>query len=80
MKHWGQNILHHPYMVEGQRPGDADYETILENMRHIGKEAQALGIQMLYHNHEFEFERQQGVVYGVFWREKREGRNAVIKL
>lgn len=56
----GTKYIAYPYMIEGQRPGDADYETVLENMRHIGKEAQARGIQMLYHNHEFEFEKIDG--------------------
>lgn len=56
----GTKYIAYPYMVEGQRPGDADYEAVLENMRHIGKEAQARGIQMLYHNHEFEFEKIDG--------------------
>lgn len=56
----GTKYIAYPYMVEGHRPGDADYETVLENMRHIGKEAQARGIQMLYHNHEFEFEKIDG--------------------
>lgn len=56
----GTKYIAYPYMVEGQRPGDAEYETVLENMRRIGKEAQAHGIQMLYHNHEFEFEKING--------------------
>ena len=56
----GVEYIAYPYMVEGQRPGDADYETVLENMRHIGKLAKSKGIQMLYHNHDFEFEKING--------------------
>ncbi len=56
----GVEYIAYPYMVEGQRPGDADYETVLENMRLIGKQAGSKGIQMLYHNHEFEFEKIDG--------------------
>ena len=56
----GVEYIAYPYMVEGQRPGDADYETVLENLRHIGKKAKSKGIQMLYHNHEFEFEKIHG--------------------
>ena len=56
----GVEYIAYPYMVEGQRPGDADYETVLENMRQIGKQAQSRGIQMLYHNHDFEFEKIDG--------------------
>lgn len=56
----GVEYIAYPYMVEGQRPGDADYETVLENMRHIGKLAKSKGIQMLYHNHDFEFKKING--------------------
>lgn len=56
----GTKYIAYPYMVEGQRPGDPDYDTVLENMRRIGKASRAHGIQMLYHNHDFEFEKIGG--------------------
>lgn len=56
----GVKYIAYPGMIEGQRPGDADYETVLQNLRHIGKAAQKKGIQMLYHNHDFEFKKIDG--------------------
>ena len=56
----GTKYIAYPYMVEGQLPGDPEYDTVLENMRRIGKAARERGIQMLYHNHDFEFQKING--------------------
>ena len=42
-----------PWLGEEDRPGSSDFAKTLEGIRLIGKCAQELGIQLLYHNHDF---------------------------
>ncbi len=44
-----------PYLTEECRPGTPGFDATVEGIRKIGKAAKALGIQLLYHNHDFEF-------------------------
>ncbi len=44
-----------PYLTEECRPGTDGFAATVEGIRKIGETAKALGIQLLYHNHDFEF-------------------------
>ncbi|MBE6542448.1 MAG: sugar phosphate isomerase/epimerase [Ruminococcaceae bacterium] len=49
-----------PYVVEERRPGfDKFYQTI-DEIAELGKIAKEHGIQLLYHNHDFEFKKIDG--------------------
>ena len=49
-----------PYLPENLRPGTDGWAPTIENIKVIAKEAMAQGIQLLYHNHDFEFVRLDG--------------------
>lgn len=49
-----------PYLEEENRISGAKYEETLENIRAIAAAANKLGITLLYHNHDFEFEVVDG--------------------
>ena len=49
-----------PYLTEEFRPGGEKYDEFLENVKMIGALANDLGMTLLYHNHEFEFETIDG--------------------
>lgn len=44
-----------PYLTEECRPGTDGFSATVEGIRKIGEAAKKLGIQLLYHNHDFEF-------------------------
>ncbi len=44
-----------PYLTEECRPGTDGFDATVEGIRKIGEAAKTLGIQLLYHNHDFEF-------------------------
>lgn len=44
-----------PYLTEECRPGTDGFAATVEGIRKIAEAAKALGIQLLYHNHDFEF-------------------------
>ncbi len=44
-----------PYLLEEYRPGHEKFEEVIENIKLIGTAAKKFGIQLLYHNHDFEF-------------------------
>ena len=44
-----------PYLVKEDRPGTENFPAVIENAKKIGKVAKDLGMQLLYHNHDFEF-------------------------
>lgn len=44
-----------PYLDKADRPGCGDFDKTIADIEMIGKEAKAQGIQLLYHNHDFEF-------------------------
>lgn len=49
-----------PYLEKKDRPGTGDFETTISDISMIAKEAKALGMQLLYHNHDFEFVKIDG--------------------
>lgn len=71
-KKLGAEYIAYPYMDDDSvRPGGEKYGEVVKNMRRIAIDAKASGIQMLYHNHDFEFEKLDGQYkldyqYGLF--------------
>jgi len=59
-----------PYVTEERRPGAAGFADTIEDIRALGEAARAQGVTLLYHNHDFEFEKVNGE-YGldVLYRE-----------
>ncbi len=49
-----------PYLVEDKRPGGKDFANTLKAIEIIGAKAKELGMQLLYHNHDFEFQTVDG--------------------
>ncbi len=49
-----------PYLTEECRPGTDGFASTVEGVRKIGEAAKALGLQLLYHNHDFEFIKLDG--------------------
>lgn len=49
-----------PYLVPEHRPDNKNFEYIVEFIRIVCKAAKDLGLQMLYHNHDFEFMKIDG--------------------
>ena len=49
-----------PYLAEQDRPGTEGFAKTIEDVEIIGKAAKKLGMQLLYHNHDFEFLKIDG--------------------
>ncbi|MBE6667835.1 MAG: sugar phosphate isomerase/epimerase [Ruminococcaceae bacterium] len=49
-----------PYLNTEYRPGTDKFPEVIENIKMIGKKAKELGIQLVYHNHDFEFLKLDG--------------------
>ena len=49
-----------PYLNSEDRPGSDGFEKLIENAKMLGKKANELGMQLLYHNHDFEFMKIDG--------------------
>ena len=49
-----------PYLTSAYRPGTPAFPEVIETVGRIGKVAKELGIQLLYHNHDFEFMKIDG--------------------
>ncbi len=49
-----------PYLTEECRPGTDGFKDTVEGIRKIGEAAKKLGLQLLYHNHDFEFVKIDG--------------------
>ena len=49
-----------PYLTEECRPGTDGFNATVEGIRKIAEAAKKLGIQLLYHNHDFEFVKLDG--------------------
>ncbi len=49
-----------PYLTEEYRPGQDKFPEVIENVKKIGKVAKEMGIQLVYHNHDFEFIKLDG--------------------
>ncbi|MGI6215318.1 MAG: sugar phosphate isomerase/epimerase family protein [Christensenellales bacterium] len=53
-----------PYIEKGERPGEAGFADILRLIYTVGQKCHENGLQLLYHNHDFEFEKVSGM-YGL---------------
>ncbi len=49
-----------PWLEEARRPGHPLYEETLEGIQAIAEECRHQGLQLLYHNHDFEFTKIDG--------------------
>ncbi len=49
-----------PYLTPECRPGTDGFAKVVENAAMLGKVAKDLGMTLLYHNHDFEFEKIDG--------------------
>lgn len=49
-----------PYLMPEHRPGSEGFADVIKDAETIGREAKALGMQLLYHNHDFEFDKIDG--------------------
>jgi len=49
-----------PYLTPEYRPGAEKFNEVIEGAKTLGKTANELGLTLLYHNHDFEFERING--------------------
>lgn len=49
-----------PYLTPEYRPGQEKFAEVIENAKMLGKVAKNLGMQLLYHNHDFEFMKIDG--------------------
>ena len=54
-----------PYLAEGLRPGDPNFDQVLAKMENVGKLARTKGLTLLYHNHDFEFIKMPDGTYGL---------------
>ncbi len=49
-----------PYLIPEHRPGQPNFPYMVEFIASLGKAAKTLGMQLLYHNHDFEFLKIDG--------------------
>ena len=49
-----------PYLEEDRRPGTDGFMQTIQDIEALGNTAKKHGIQLLYHNHDFEFEKING--------------------
>ena len=49
-----------PYLSADYRPESGNFGEVIENVKMLGKVAKELGMQLLYHNHDFEFLKIDG--------------------
>ena len=49
-----------PYLTPEYRPGTDAFPEVVKNVEMLGKVAKELGLQLLYHNHDFEFAKIDG--------------------
>ena len=60
----GAKYIAIPYMTEEFRPNAPKFDEAIEGMKLLGKAANAHGLTLLYHNHDFEFVKI-GDEYGI---------------
>ncbi len=51
-----------PYVTEERRPGADKFDTMIEEIKMLGAVAKKHGMQLLYHNHDFEFVKVNGEI------------------
>lgn len=49
-----------PYLTEEYRPGSDRFNEVIEGAKMLGEKAHTLGMQLCYHNHDFEFVKLDG--------------------
>ncbi len=49
-----------PYVTDERRPGAEKFEETVQDIARVGSVAKKYGIQLLYHNHDFEFNKIDG--------------------
>ena len=49
-----------PYLNDEYRPGKEKFQEVIEGAKLLGKKAKDLGLQLAYHNHDFEFTKING--------------------
>lgn len=49
-----------PYLTEEYRPGQEKFAEVIEGAKMLGEKANALGMRLCYHNHDFEFVKVNG--------------------
>ena len=49
-----------PYLPEDRRPGTEGFDRTIEDIKKIADVCNEQGIQLLYHNHDFEFKKLDG--------------------
>ena len=49
-----------PYLTEEYRPGKEKFREVIEGAKMLGEKANALGLKLAYHNHDFEFDKIDG--------------------
>jgi len=64
-KEIGCRYIAFPYLNDDVRHGTPVFEDTLKQMRHICEIAKEMGIPMLYHNHDFEFEKVEDGRYAL---------------
>lgn len=50
-----------PYLTDEYRPGAEKYDELVQGVRMLGQVAKDHGLTLLYHNHDFEFQKIDGV-------------------
>lgn len=59
-KELGCHFIAVPWLDEPRRPGTARWPEVVTQVKSLGQACQAAGIQLLYHNHDFEFTKLDG--------------------
>jgi len=59
-KEIGCSYIAIPYLTPEYRPGNEKFNEVIEGAKAIGAECAKQGIVLLYHNHDFEFEKIDG--------------------
>ncbi len=49
-----------PYLTEEYRPGAEKFQEVIDGAKMLGEKANALGMKLCYHNHDFEFVKLDG--------------------
>jgi sugar phosphate isomerase/epimerase len=54
-----------PYVTEERRPGGDKFMQMVEEIRTIGQKCKEAGLVLLYHNHDFEFQKTETGEFGL---------------
>ncbi len=64
-KEIGVSFIAVPYLEDDDRPAGKNFEETLKTIAEIGKKLKENGIQLVYHNHDFEFVKMEDGRYGL---------------